>query len=76
MLGERWQPEPLAEHLPFPPLPSFASRPPVKVSLRLATLGLDWSCPRCQHLTKRREWQVLHWQEGSTGSRWSPWRPC
>jgi hypothetical protein len=39
---------PRAKDLPFPPMQWYASRPPVKASLRLAPLGLDGARPRCQ----------------------------
>jgi hypothetical protein len=39
-----------AKDLPFPPTQWYASRPPVKASLRLAPLGLDRARPRCQRI--------------------------
>lgn len=55
--------------LPFPPQQPSAGRPPVKASLRLAALGLDWARPPCRESPEMREWQAVSWQ--GRASRWS-----
>jgi hypothetical protein len=54
------------ERLPFPPVPSSASLPPIKASLRLAALGLDGPRQRCEEFPEKREWQALRWHGESS----------